>query len=270
METTVAHVIEALDAARQAAARHAWRDSHEAYSSAATAELTPHDLESFADAAWWTGRLDQAISLRERAYAAFASAGDKPSAARLALTLSWDHVGRGAFSVSRGWFANAERLLEGLPESVEHGYLALTRAVNALRAEGDLPAALAAFERAFELGQRFGDRDTQVMGLVGQGTVHVYSGDVDQGLALLDEATAAAVCGELRPFSTGLVYCITIHSCQAVGDYRRAAEWTEAANRWCDRLDVTGFPGACRIHRAEIMRLRGDWPQAEAQAVAAC
>ena len=33
---------------------------------------------------------------------------------------------------------------------------------------------------------------------------------------------------------------------------------------------LTGFPGACRIHRAEIMRLRGDWPAAEQQAVAAC
>src|SRR5206468_177556 len=52
--------------------------------------------------------------------------------------------------------------------------------------------------------------------------------------------------------------------------YRRAAEWTEAANRWCDRLDVSGFPGACRIHRAEIMRLRGDLAGAENQAIAAC
>jgi class 3 adenylate cyclase len=33
---------------------------------------------------------------------------------------------------------------------------------------------------------------------------------------------------------------------------------------------VAGFPGACRIHRAEIMRLRGEWPQAEEQAVQAC
>ncbi len=66
------------------------------------------------------------------------------------------------------------------------------------------------------------------------------------------------------------MYCITISTCQDLGDYRRAAEWTETANRWCDRLDVSGFPGACRIHRAEALRLRGDWSAAEAQALAAC
>ena len=33
---------------------------------------------------------------------------------------------------------------------------------------------------------------------------------------------------------------------------------------------MNGFPGACRIHRAEIMRLRGDWPEAEKTALAAC
>jgi class 3 adenylate cyclase len=66
------------------------------------------------------------------------------------------------------------------------------------------------------------------------------------------------------------VYCVTITSCQNVGDYRRAAEWTEAASRWCEHADMNGFPGACRIHRAEIMRLRGDWPQAEKTALAAC
>jgi hypothetical protein len=77
--------------------------------------------------------------------------------------------------------------------------------------------------------------------------------------------TALVLC---RAHSAGLVYCITISSCQDVGDFRRAAEWTEAANRWCDKLDVTGFPGACRIHRAEALRLRGDWPAAEAQAAA--
>jgi class 3 adenylate cyclase len=266
----VSQVVDSLQTARQAAASNAWREAYDAYSSADAQDLTPHDLENFADAAWLTGRPNEAIKLRERSYAGYASAGEKLGSARIALTLVWDYLGKGAFAVSQGWFANAERLLEGEPESVEHGVLMYMRAFNALFIEGNLGDALTHFGHSFEIGQRFGDRDIQVLALVGKGRALVKMGEVEQGLALIDEATAAAVCGELRPYSTSLVYCVTISSCQDLGDYRRAAEWTEVANRWCDRLDVTGFPGQCRIHRAEIMRLRGDWSEAEAQAIAAC
>jgi class 3 adenylate cyclase len=266
----MSQVLDPIQSARTAAERYAWREAYETYSGVDGAELAPLDLEQFAEAAWWRGRPDEAISLRERAYAGYSSAGEALAAARTALALADDHVARGAFAVAQGWFANADRLLDGLPESAEHGILALMRGVAALFAEGDLPRAITEFDRASELGKRFNDRDTQVMAVVGKGRALVKSGEVEQGLALLDEATAAAVCGELRPLSTGLVYCITISACQDLGDYRRAAEWTEVANRWCDRLDVSGFPGACRIHRAEIMRLRGDWPEAEQQAIAAC
>ena len=266
----MAQVVDLLHAARTAAGRQAWREGYDGYSSLDKQDLTPTDLESFAEAAWWTGRLDEAINLREHAYAGFASTGEKLKAARVALTLSWDQSARGAFAVSHGWYANAERLLEGEAESEEHGLLALTRAINTMFAGENLADAIADFGRAFELGQRFGNRDTQVLALSGKGRSLVKSGEIEQGLALLDEATASAVGGELRPYSTGLVYCMTISSCKDLGDYRRAAEWTEAANRWCDRLDVTGFPGACRIHRAEIMRLRGELHEAESVALAAC
>jgi class 3 adenylate cyclase len=266
----MSQTLDSLETARSAAERNAWREAYDAYAHVDRADLTPADLERFGDAAWWTGRLDEAISLRERAYAGFSSAGEKRNAARLAITLSWDHGGRGAFSVAQGWFATAERLLEGEPEGAEHAHLMLTRGVNALFGDGSLAEALAHFERAAEIGERVGDRDGQVLALMGKGRALIKSGDVEEGLALLDEASAAAVCGELQPHTTGFVYCVTISACQDLGDYRRAAEWTEAANRWCDRLDVTGFPGACRIHRAEIMRLRGDLAGAERQAVAAC
>ena len=261
---------DAVDDARKAAERHSWREAYDAYSGSDELDLTPKDLERFADAAWWTGRLEQAIGLRERSYAGFSAAGDKPGAARLALTLSWDHMNRAAFAVSRGWFANAERLLEGLPETAEHGYLALSRGITALLVEGNVADALPELERAHDIAQRAGDRDTQVLALVGKGRALVKSGQVEQGLAILDEASTSAVSGELRPYATGLVYCVTISACQDVGDYRRAVEWTEAAGRWCEQQDMNGFPGACRIHRAEIMRLRGDWPQAEKTALAAC
>ena len=259
-----------VDVARNAVQRHAWREAYDAYAGSDDPDLTPEDLERYADAAWWTGRLDEAVRLREQSYAGFSAAGNRLGAARLALTLSWDYMNRAAFAVSRGWFSNAERLLEGLPEAAEHGRLALSRGITALLAEGSIEEALPELERAHDIARRAGDRDTQVLALVGKGRAFVQSGEVEQGLAILDEASTSAVSGELRPFATGLVYCVTITSCQDVGDYRRAAEWTEAASRWCEQADMNGFPGACRIHRAEIMRLRGDWPQAEKTALAAC
>ena len=267
----MSQVIDSLDDARAAAARQAWRQSYEVYSGLTAAEdLQPSDLESWAEAAWWSGKLDEAIALRERAYLAFTAANDKLGAARIALTLAWDHEGRGAFAVSGGWLANAERLLEGMPESAEQSRLTLTHGMTAMFAEGDLERAMRLFEEAFEVARRVGDRDGEMLALSGKGRAFIKGGDIEAGLKLLDEATASATCGDLQAHASGLVYCITISSCRDLGDYRRAAEWTEAANRWCDQLDVNGFPGACRIHRAEVMRLRGDWLAAEAQAVAAC
>ena len=265
----MAQATHSLETARDAAERHAWREAYEAYSSLDRQELPAEDLERFAEAAWWRGKLDEAINLRERSYARFSADGDRLAAARLALTLTWDQSGRGAFAVSHGWFSTAERLLEGEAESTVHARLALTRAINTMF-EGNPTEAIPDFDHAYEIAQRLGDKDTEILALVGRGRSLVKSGEIDEGLALLDEATASAVCGELEPHSTGLVYCITISACHDLGDYRRAAEWTEAANRWCDQLDVTGFPGACRIHRAEVLRLRGDLVSAEKQAVEAC
>jgi class 3 adenylate cyclase len=266
----MAQTIDPAAVARDAASRQAWREAFEAYEQLDQANLGAEDLERYGEAAWWRGQLGEAIRLRERAYVAYSGEGKDLDASRVALTLSWDEANRGAFSVAQGWFATAERLLENREESAEHGRIALTRASQAMFAEGNYPAAIEHFDHAYELAKRFGDRDTQMLAIAGKGRALMKSGEIEKGLELLDEGSAAAVSGELRAYSTTLVYCMTISSCQDVGDFRRAAEWTEAANRWCDRLDVTGFPGACRIHRAEIMRLRGDLEAAEKVAMAAC
>ncbi len=259
-----------LAAGREAVRKHAWREAYELLQSAdAAGRLEAEDLEGLAEAAWWTGRLDEAIGLRERAHAASLEAGDTQRAALLAVNVAIDHANRAAMSVAGGWLARAERLLANEDEGIAHGYLALAHGMSFLDM-GELDTASRELDRAQDIGARFGDRNLEAMALVFKGTLLVSKGEVTEGLALLDEATAAAVGGELRPLATGLVYCVTIHSCQALGDCGRAAEWTDVANRWCDRLDVTGFPGACRIHRAEILRLRGEWPQAEEQAVQAC
>ena len=165
------------------------------------------------------------------------------SAARVALALCWDYEGRGSFAIAGGWLASAERLLADLPESPEHGRLGLIHALAAMFAEGDLDRAVELFDEAYEIGKRVGSRDVQMLALSGKGRCLVKAGKIDEGLALLDEASASAMCGDLRAHSAGLVYCITISSCQDVGDFRRAAEWTEAASRWCDSARRHRLPG---------------------------
>jgi class 3 adenylate cyclase len=263
-------VDDSLQAGRDAARRHAWREAYDLLrASDEPGRLTAEDLQALAEAAWWTGRLDEAIALRERSYAAFAEEKEDGRAAQLALNLAMDHLMRGSMSVSAGWRARAERLLADAPPNPGHGFLALVRAITA-NTTGDLEEAAREIKRARELGAKYGDRGLESMAQVFEGQLFVHKGQVNEGLALLDEATAAAVSGELDPLATGIVYCVTIDSCQLLGDCGRAVEWAQEANRWCDRLDVTGFPGACRIHGAEILRLRGDWPKAEEQAAQAC
>ena len=221
-------------------------------------------------AAWWAGTMDDCISARERAYAAHLEAGEPRRAAFVAMLLGRDHLSRAAPTVGGGWFARADRLLaDQAPESVEHGYLEAYRSMFTLM-QGEIEPALEAAKKAVDLGMRFREPDLQGLALMMQGRSEIARGNPKAGFDLLDEATVAAVGGELSPIITGIVYCNTIDACSQVGDYRRAGEWTEAARRWCERQSITGFPGICRVHRAEIMRLRGWWAEAEQDARQAC
>ena len=54
-----------------------------------------------------------------------------------------------------------------------------------------------------------------------------------------------------------------IGACRDLTDYRRANEWIEATERYCDRQSLEAFPGVCRIHRAEVAAVDGAWDRAE-------
>ena len=77
--------------------------------------------------------------------------------------------------------------------------------------------------------------------------------------------------GELSPLVTGLMYCSVIAACQQVYAFDRTREWTAALTRWCEgQPDMVAFAGVCQVHRAEIMQLRGTWPEAIEEARRAC
>ncbi len=250
-------------------AAHQWRDAFEHLSAAdAAGGLGAAELELLASAAWWTGHFSAAIDARERAYAVATRAGDGPGAVLAAIGLARDNLRRMATSVAAGWLNSAERLLKEVPENAAHGWLAATRAFHASIA-GDQPEALAQASRALELGRRLGIRDLEVFGLSEKGAILLSMGRVDEGLALADEATAAAISGELEPEIAGGIACATIEGCAGIGDLRRAGQWIEAQDRWCRREGINGYPGMCRLFRSEIKCLRGTWPEAEAEALLA-
>lgn len=269
MVMTVTQALDHVDSARAAAQESRWRLAYEEFSHAAPRALRGSDVLAFADAAWWTGHPDQALELRERAHGELLTAGDVRAAARVAILLAWDYFARGAMAVYQGWMARAERLLADQPASPEYAYLVTTRGFMNMEM-GDADAAMPDLELAERLGTALDNPEVLAIARIARGRILVHGGHADEGLALLDEASAAAVSGQLQPFEAGVVYCVTISSCHEVGDLRRAVEWTEAANRWCDLHDVTGFPGACRVHRAQVLRLRGLWSDAEVQCEAAC
>ena len=257
---------------RDAYRRHAW---HEAFDSLREADsetpVSPQDLKILAESAWFAGDPDAATEARERAHAGFLEQGDKCGAAEVALELANDHLGRLETAIGNGWLGRARRLLEQTPdECAAHGWQALTLGYLALRMTGDREEALRQARLAQQIGERLAILAIQTLALQQQGSALVGMGRVDDGLALIDESTVAAVSGELDPLTTGRVYCMTISVCRDLADWRRAVEWTDAAERWCRRQSVSGFPGICRVYRAEIMHLRGSWADAEREAKRAC
>jgi DNA-binding CsgD family transcriptional regulator len=130
-------------------------------------------------------------------------------------------------------------------------------------AAGDYEAAAAIAAEAAEIGERFRDADLFALAVQAQGIFLIKHGRVEEGLGLLDEAMVAVTAGELSPIVNGFVYCGVIMGCQAAYEPRRAQEWTAALTTWCEQQpDMVSFTGTCRLHRAEIMQLRGAWLEA--------
>ena len=221
------------------------------------------------EAAWWAARMSASNDAGERAYQAYLAGDDRPAAARAAAYVSRNYISAGQGAIGKAWLQRAERALEGVPESAENARVLRFRA-SVLLHEGRAQEAAELADEALEIATRHAHPDIQALALQAKGMALVVLGEAEEGVALQDEATVAAVSGDLSPTATGMIYCNAIAECARMLDYRRAGEWTEAAKRWCERQAISGFPGICRVYRAEIMRLRGAWPDAEQEVRRAC
>jgi len=250
-------------AGRAAIARHAWTEAFDLLSQADQAgALAPADLESLGLAAFFSANADVELDVKERAFKAYEADGDELRAAYLAVEISRKYGFAGKSSIASAWRHRAERLIGLEGETYLHGYLALIRS-EAARMSGDVETALKLAERAVEIGNGAADADLKAYALSNLGGLRIAAGDTADGFALMEEASIAAVNGELSPFTTGVTACRMIGACRDLSDYRRASEWIEATEKYCVRQSLSGFPGVCRIHRAEVAAVGGAWERAE-------
>jgi class 3 adenylate cyclase len=258
------------EAGRRALDRHAWDEAYTVLTEADRAgTLDGEGLSLLAQAAYWSAHPDETVVLIERAYTAYLEAGDRASAAMMAFRVAEQHGMRMSLPQAQGWAARAFHLAENDPDWPVHGWLMWMQGLLEWF-RGEFESAIGHYERSAELASASGDRDLYWMSVHDRGHALCLLGRVDEGMPLLDEAMAAVVGGEVEPEAAGYIYCGMIGACSKLGDYGRAGEWTEATLGWCERNAVPAFPGVCRIHKAELLRLRGSFVRAEEEAVKAC
>jgi DNA-binding CsgD family transcriptional regulator/tetratricopeptide (TPR) repeat protein len=258
---------DALEQARQAYDRRAWRAAHTQFADAdAQSPLGPEDLERYARTAVLTGDDEKYVELLGRASQLWAAQSDWARAAECSCYLALNLSFRGQSGPASGWWSRAKQQVDAVGH--ESPALALLTGSEAIQVmfSGDPIKATAMLEGALAIARRCGDRSVAAFAGLGIGQCLVDMGEVADGLRRLDEVMVSVITDELNPVITGIIYCAVINACQEGYDARRAGEWTLALTRWCEgQPDLVPFRGQCLVHRAQIMQLRGHWPDAMEQ-----
>jgi ATP/maltotriose-dependent transcriptional regulator MalT len=258
-------MVNAAARAREAFADQAWGTVYSLL--AGEDRLEADDLERLAVAAYLVGRDESSDRAWERAHLEHLRVGDHEGAARCAAWLGFGLLLRGDMAPASGWFGRAATLVdEHRCDGAVRGFLMVPEFLFALDG-GDVVTAAGLADEIYAEARRCGDDGLLALGLLTRGEAALARNEAARGMKLLDEAMVVATSVNVSPISAGIVYCAVVDACMEVSDLRRAAEWTEALDRWCAaQPDLVPYRGQCLVHRAQILRAHGNWAEAAAEA----
>lgn len=244
-----------------------WEAARDSFRGVADLTDSPEALDGLGRALWWLREGRDAVVCRERAYAGFRRDGELARAARIALWLAREHaLVFGNDVVASGWLARAERLLRDVAPGAEQGWLALARSER-VRDPGE-SARLA--EVALGVAESVGDTDLELRALAQLGLAEVSLGRVEEGLARLDEAMAAATAGEPTSLETFADVCCTLMlACDLAGDVERPQQWSSVLEDFVRKYDPVTLLAFCRTCCADVFAANGRIDAAETELLAA-
>lgn len=259
-----------LARARGAVQAGEWSVAREAYEAALEVEASAEILLGLGNALWWLGETHASVRSLERAYAASRRRASPAEAVLAAVHLCLTyHASLGNRAAARGWLARAARLVEDFALASLAGWVSLCRAVIA-EGDGDVAVAERCAREAYETGRSLADRDLELCALSVLGSALVSTGRVEVGMALLDEAMAGSLGGEVESLDTVvLTSCQTIICCNRVGDLTRARQWVHAADDFNRRYGSPHLYTVCRTHHGGVLLASGRWQDAEVELLAA-
>lgn len=241
--------------------RAEWAPARDAF--AAQLEHQPEDpeaLDGLGRALWWLGKYQEGVGRRREAYALYRQRGETLAAANLAAYLAAEHRIAGEAAAANGWVARAERLLEGAGPCPERGWLEVEMAK---RSSGHPDEQERHARAAAALGRELPDADLEAAALAQLGLARVDAGDIEGGLALLDEAMTTATGEASDPLAIGDTCCTTLVACDRLADFGRAAEWCRTVVDFTGQRGYTPLHLWCRSIYAGVLTATGDWERAE-------
>ncbi len=247
-----------------------WSVAREAFEAALEHDESGEVLLGLGNALWWLGGTEGSVRCLERAYAAFRRRPDPAQAVLTAVSLCLTYLASlGNQAASRGWLARAARLVEDCELAGLGGWVLLCRSVIA-EEEGDADGAERWAREAYETARGLADRDLELCALSARGSALVAMGRVVEGAALLDEAMAGSLGGEVEALDTVVMTsCQTIICCSRTGDFTRARQWVRAADEFNRRYGSPHLYAVCRTHYGSVLFASGRWEEAEAELLAA-
>jgi DNA-binding CsgD family transcriptional regulator/tetratricopeptide (TPR) repeat protein len=249
-----------LGEGRAALAEGRWEAARDAFQEALRRGQSAEALDGLGEALWWLGEPGRSLELREQAYARFRRAGDRPRAIAAALgvavTYEANFDNRAAAS---GWLGRAGRLLRGEDDPLA-GWVWMTAAY----VSADPAEAVRLCQRALDVARAQGDADLELCSLSGLGEKLVMAGQIERGLALIDEAMAGTLGGERSRLDTvAYTCCDMLVACDLAADLERARQWCQVADRFIAAYGCPFLYARCRTLYGSVLVATGHWAAGE-------